>query len=229
VRHHFADQCVTPNCPMNRTLGKSCPPASGRGFSLLELMIVVSIVLIAAAMAVLSVKSALRSVRLFESGTDYANLLQNARIRAVKDDRFYTVRTTIPSTGPAQAYVDLAGTGVYAAGDPVMEFPQAVAPMPFASGPSLTNLEAMFLPSGNNALATVNTTAAGPTFSSRGLPCNPTVGAGGSITCISTTPTSHIVFMQNQQSGQWMAITVTPAGRIRQWQYDGSANWSPRN
>lgn len=202
---------------------------SSNGFSLLELLIVVSIALIAASMAMMSMQSAARSVRLFEAGTDYSNLLQNARIRAVKDDKYYSVLTSLSSTAPPKGFVDLAGSGTYATGDPEIVFPQGVTPMSFASGPALANLESQFLPSGANALATVNTGAAGPTFSPRGLPCTPIAGLGGTSTCPSLTPTSYIVFLQNTQNNQWEAITVTPAGRIRQWTYDGTSTWSPRN
>jgi prepilin-type N-terminal cleavage/methylation domain-containing protein len=221
---HFASERVKPTAAQSGEDAVCHRPLKQTGFSLLELMIVLSIAFIAAAMATMSMQRAARSVRLFEAGSDYANLLQNARIQAVKDDRFYTVRTTLSSTAPPQAYVDIGGTGTYTAPDPVMVFPQGVTPMPFASGPGLANLEAMFLPSGGNALATLNTAAAGPTFGSRGLPCTPTAG-----TCSSMIPTSYITFIQNQESGDWMAITVTPAGRVRQWQYDNAGNWSPRN
>jgi Tfp pilus assembly protein FimT len=181
-------------------------------------------------MVLMSMQSAVRSVRLAEAVTDYANLLQQARIRAVQDDKYYTVRTSISNTAPPKAFVDIAGTGTYAAGDPTMVFPQGVTRMSYASGPALSNLESKFLPSGSNALATIDTTTAGPTFSPRGLPCTPIPGAGGTTTCPSVTPTSFIVFVQNNQNTQWGAITVTPAARIREWVYDGSSgNWLPRN
>jgi len=206
------------------------PIKSRNGFSLPELLIVLGIALVAAAMAVMSMQSAARSIRLAEAATNYGNLLQTARIRAVRDDKYYSVLTNISSTAPPKAFVDIAGTGVYATGDPVLVFPQGVSPMPFASGPALTNLEARFLPAGSNALATINTTTPGPTFGPRGLPCTPTAGAGGTTTCSSMTPTSYITFIQNGQNTLWGAITVTPAGRIREWIYDSrSGNWSPRN
>ncbi len=200
-----------------------------RGFSLIELLIVVSIAIVAAAMAMMTMNNAVRSVRLSEAGTEYANLLQKARIRAVQDDRFYTVRTAPGSAyAPATAFVDLQGTGAYATGDPRMAFPEGVTPMAFAQGPALANLESQFLPPGANSLITINTTQPGPTFGPRGLPCSP-VAAGVSMSCPSTTPTSYISFFQNQENTQWEAVTVTPAGRIRQWSYDGTGTWLPRN
>jgi len=185
--------------------------------------------MVAAAMAMMAFENAARSVRLSEAGADYANLLQTARVRAVQDDKYYSVLMTISSTTSPTAFVDLTGTGTYGAGDPRMVFPEGVTNMAFASGPALANLESQFLPPGANSLITINTTTAGPTFGPRGLPCSPMPGAAGSVTCPSTTPTSYITFIQNRENTQWEAITVTPAGRIREWTYDNYGAWSPRN
>ena len=209
---------------------KSAKSGRGRnGFSLTELLIALSVGLVAATIATMAFESAVRSVRLSEAGADYANLLQTARVRAVRDDKYYSVLMTISSTAPPTAFVDIAGTGTYGAGDPRIVFPEGVTNMAFASGPALANLESQFLPPGANSLITINTTTAGPTFGPRGLPCSPTPGAAGSVTCPSTTPTSYITFIQNQENTQWEAITVTPAGRVREWTYDNYGAWSPRN
>jgi len=206
-----------------------CPGRGRSGFSLIELLIVLSVGLVAAAMAMMAFESAARSVRLSEAGADYANLLQTARVRAVRDDKYYSVLITISSIAPPTAFVDIAGTGTYTTGDPRIVFPEGVTNMPFASGPALANLESQFLPPGANSLITINTTTAGPTFGPRGLPCSPMPGAAGSVTCPSTTPTSYITFIQNRENTQWEAITVTPAGRVREWTYDNYGAWSPRN
>lgn len=209
--------------------------SSERGFSLLELSIVICITLIISSIMILNVRSAVRGVRLSESAANYANLLQQARIRAVRDDRFYTVLTVTPSSGAPYAFVDLQGTSTLAPGDPMQTFATSVVPQPFSSGPSLANLKSQFLPPGPSAQNTVNSTLPGPTFGPRGLPCAPLAGAGGSTTCPyltppNYTPTSFITFLQNTQSGKWQAVTVTPAGRIRQWSYDGTTStWSPLN
>lgn len=199
-----------------------------RGFSLLELTIVLSIALIAAGILIPNMTTAVRLVRLNGASTSYANLLQQARIRAVRDDRYYSVVATPAQNGaPARAFVDIAGTGIYAAGDPVVDFPQGVVPMSFASGPNLSNLKAQFLPPGAIAQNSVNTNAAGPTFGPRGMPCSP-LTASGYTTCPSLTPTSFITFLQNSQGGAWQAVTVTPAGRVRAFSYQ-NPDWTPLN
>jgi Tfp pilus assembly protein FimT len=199
-----------------------------RGFSLLELCIVVAVLMIVAAMLFINAVTAIRNIRLHQSAVNYANLLQNARIRAVQDDTYYMVRTDA-TTSPPRAFVDVSPTktGVYAAGDPMVNFLQDVTPMAFSDGPGLDNLEhnILFLPAGGDV--TVDTSDPGPTFGPRGLPCQPIAVVGGT-TCPSMTPTSYITFLQNAQSAKWEAVTVTPAGRVGIWSYDG-ATWSPLN
>lgn len=202
-----------------------------RGFSLLELLIAIAILMVVASITLEFVQKAAHTMRLRESAINYSNLLQQARLRAVHDDKYYTVLTATGGVNGTIAFIDVMGTGNYVQGDPMMPFSAGVIAVPFGSGPALTNLEAQFLPNNSSAVLTVNTTALGPSFGPRGLPCTPTSGGGGG-TCpyLSTAgvPTSYITFLQNTQDQSWEAVTVTPAGRIRQWRYDGSA-WSSLN
>jgi prepilin-type N-terminal cleavage/methylation domain-containing protein len=197
-----------------------------RGFSLLELCVVLAILMIVAGMLFINAVSAIRNIRLTQSATSYANLLQHARIRAVQDDTYYMVRA-VPGADPPTAFVDLAQTGTYsptAPPDPMMTFLQDVVPKSFSDGPGLDDLKSKFLPA--SGLDTVDTGDPGPTFGPRGLPCKPSAPSGG--TCPSMTPTSYITFLQNAQSTKWEAVTVTPAGRIGIWSYNGTS-WSPLN
>lgn len=83
---------------------------------MLELMVVVSIVFVLTAIAVYNVQPAIRAVRLHGVASDYGDLLQNARIRAVKDDKYYTVLTN-PSASPPIAFIDINGNGAYDLGE----------------------------------------------------------------------------------------------------------------
>ena len=198
------------------------------GFSLIELLAVVAIVIVVAAMAFVNIGTAARAIRLNGAAGDYANLLQNARIRAIKDDKFYTVRTDA-SVNPPIAFLDINGSGTYDAAlrEPMMAFRSGTTPAPFSSGPGLANLKSQFLPPSTTGQASLATMAAGPSFGPRGLPCTPTGGTCPYMDPITLIPTSFVTFVQGANGG-WAAITVTPAGRIREWTYNsGSGSWTP--
>jgi prepilin-type N-terminal cleavage/methylation domain-containing protein len=196
-----------------------------RGFSLIELLIVVAISMIAAAMALPLVSNAVNQIHLSSSATDYANLLQRARMRAVQDDTYYQIRTQTLSGDPI-AYVDINKNGNYDTGEPMMVFASGVTDKAQSAGPALANLKLLFLPS--TAQDSLQPTAI-PIFGPRGLPCKvsgsacPYLDAGGK-------PFSYLLFIQNTQNNRWEAVTLNPAARIREWAYDTkSSTWSPLN
>ncbi len=219
---------ISPNssrwCFARGPLGASRQVPAERGFSLIELMIVISVSMIIGGIGFVLAQNSVRMIRLYGSCTSYANLLQTARIRAVQDARYYSVISDT-AANPPRAFVDTNANGLYDSGEPMMVFAQSVTPQPFASGPSQTNLKQQFLPAtGQNTVNAANP----PTFSSRGLPCAPSAPING--TCNYLQPTAYITFVQNTLSGKWEAITVTPAGRIRLWTYDAnSSSWSGLN
>lgn len=199
------------------------------GFTIIELLIVIALVLVVSTISIIAGQSISRTIHLRESAVSYSNLLQEGRIRAVRDDQFYSVNiSAATSSTPATAFVDIAGSGAYASGDPMMVFPSDVVPMPFDSGPALNNLKSKFLPPGPTAQNSVNTVAPGPTFGPRGLPCTP-ISGGGYTTCPFLAPTSFITFLQNSRNQEWEAITVTPAGRLNLWTYNSNGDWSALN
>ncbi len=217
--------------------------SSERGFSLLELMIVVAITFV---LLVFGIPVALRSVRtgrLRGASSDYASMLQAARTRAVQDDRFYSVYVQpVAAPNPQLAYVDIypqavngtsghgaPPTGHYDSGppsDPSAALSGDAVPQPAAAAPSTANLYAQFCASCTPPM--INNTA--PTFGPEGLPCLPVVSVGGTGTvCNSATgPTAFVTFLQSSITGEWTAVTVTPAGRIKTWYYD-SGTWAPQH
>ncbi|MGH9503957.1 MAG: pilus assembly FimT family protein [Terriglobales bacterium] len=204
-----------------------------RGFSLPELLITLAVGLILAGTSILLASNATNEIRLSSSSTNYANLLQNARVRAVRDNAFYTVRvdcSTVGSAAPctgtsrARAFIDLNSNGTYDTGEPEMVFAAGVSPQTFASGPSEANLAGQFLPS--TAVNTVANTSI-PIFGTRGLPCKVSGGACPYLDA-NGLPVSYVTFVQNTRGGKWQAITVNPASRIKEWAYNG-ATWSQLN
>ena len=214
-------------------------PANGhhgaRGFSLIELMIVLVISLVVAAFAVPNISAAITNIRLRGSVSNVAGLLQQCRILAVKSNKIEVAR--IGTTNNASmVFVDVdfnnsysppnGATGV--AGEPVVQMTQGVSVDfigPAAAFPAATLLGYSQLPS----LAPFNVG-----FNQRGLPCTPnsavgtvTVCAIGGMTFTTTSNAGYLYYfkIKNVFGDSWAALTITPAGRIRVWTLNGTT-WS---
>ena len=218
--------------PSERGLGES-------GFSLIELVVVLVIVLTVAGFAIPAVSSALRQAHLRGAASDYAGLLEEARIYAIRDNRYYStyILAGASNSAIAQAYVDMlpkSSTGASGNGgtsivtgspaDPQITLSSEVVQQAVASAPNTSNLESQLLPA-TTPVTPTDTSTGGATFGPRGLPCTPINVTGGSVCDSSGGATAYWTFFKNTRSGTWQAVTITPAGRIQKWYYTGSA-WS---
>ena len=181
-------------------------------------------ILIVAGFAVPNFLSFIHMARLRGSASDYASLLQVARVRSVQDDTFYT--TYITAGTPQQAYVDLTkngGTG-WVSPDPAIALSSEVNPVAAGSAPDTADLSGQFLPAGSGVVPKdASVTAKAVIFSPRGLPC--TTQLAGAVCTSAGGPTAFWVFFKNNRTSAWEAVTVSPAGRIQKWQHGGS-KWS---
>ena len=80
-----------------------------RGFTLVELLIVVAIALTVAAVALPSVLNSIYNVRLRAAANEVAGLLQQAHFRAIRDNTYYPVRSA--TTGGATVFYLDTSTG----------------------------------------------------------------------------------------------------------------------
>jgi prepilin-type N-terminal cleavage/methylation domain-containing protein len=219
------------------------------GFSAMEIMIVMAIGLILLAMVTPLVTTALNLYRLRGACSDYSNLVQTARMRAVTDDRYYNVVNVVglPPAGTMNAWVNTGTTATggpiaapqnYVLGDPATVFNPAVVIQPPGGAPNLVNLHNQFLPGIVVGAVAINPNAWGPSFGPRGLPCQATAAAGGTCAYTTTPPCANAcvagqaiafeVFTQNVLTGVWEAVTINPSGRVRQWHYEIATNtWRP--
>jgi len=227
LENSFRKRCARPDAGIMKHLCRE------NGFSLVELTVVLIIVFIVAALAIPSIVSSLRTAHLRGAASDFAGLLEQARISAIQNNRYYSTYILAASGNqPQEAYVDLlpqsltgasgnGGTSV-AAGDPSVVISSDVTQQPVANAPNTDNLKSQLLPSITSVTPT-DTSVTAATFGPRGLPCTPVTLTGGTVCDSSGGPTAFWTFFQNSTTGAWQAVTITPAGRIKKWFYNGSA------
>lgn len=186
------------------------------GFSLVELMTVVAIILIVAAIAMPAIQRINVTYQMNAAGHSAAGLLQQARLQAVKSNQpAYAQYTT--TTTPNMVFVNGDPTvTTYAIGNPDVILSSRIS-FQTAGMPDHSQLKAYLgvtpVTAGSPSLQTG--TAIG--FNARGLPClegaTPAVcqqqDAGGA--------TPVFIWFISDGNGAWGAITVTAAGRIKSW------------
>ena len=195
------------------------------GFSLVELLVAVTIVLIVAGIAIPRFLTMIHNAKLQGAASDFDGLLQKARIRAVQDDTYYA--TYFTSSGTTQeAYVDTKKTGVLdATVDPMISMSSEVTPVAAANVPNTGALQGLFLPTGSTLTVNDGASSSSPvTFNSRGLPCTSISVSGGTLCSSSSTyTTAYWLFFQDDITNTWEGVTISPAGRIQKWRAVGSS------
>jgi Tfp pilus assembly protein FimT len=199
-----------------------------RGFSVLELLIAVAIIMILAGIFIPNFTSAMHTSRLKGAVSDFSSLLQVERIRAVDDNRYYSLY--VLGNNPEQGFVDIypqnangsSGSGgtVIDPNDPVIQINNEIGQQPVGAAPNTAALQAQLLPANSPVVPLDGNSAASPvTFGPRGLPCKPLSGVCDTL----GGPQAYWTFLQDNVTQNWGAVTVTPAGRIQRWLYTGGA------
>lgn len=193
-----------------------------QGFSLIELIIAVAVIMILAAIAVPHLLNTVSDVGLRYSATNFSGLLQSARIQAVRKNTFFTIdEATLPSGDPGY-YIDIPKNGAYTSGDPVLPLNADVTVHP-GVGSGAPN-EGTFI-SGLNF--TVNPGGNAPSFNARGLPC-----VASANSCPQTPGQGFVVFLSKPAvtgNVNWAATVINPSGRVQIWTCDNTGNWIQRN
>lgn len=202
------------------------------GFTLLEVVVVTSLMLVAAALVVPNLTRAAQTIRLRGSAQSMAYLFQQARSQSVKNNRAYPMILSV-ATGNShtrQACVDLNGNGRCDSGEPSIELSSDVTVV--SNGPSTATITC-----GSVGTGTCPTGVTGlnyqpqpqntlPSFNARGLPC---VGAP---VCSNFDPNQLPVgFLYEMQYSNnrnlYAAVSVTPAGRVNVWSYQpATGRWT---
>jgi prepilin-type N-terminal cleavage/methylation domain-containing protein len=197
------------------------PQGRARGFSLIELLIVVFIVLVIGAIVIPNVLLAVTNLKLRASASDLSGLMQQARILAAKNNATYAILYGTRN-GAQIAYVDLNGNGAYDVGEPLVEFSGTTVPAAGAPSGGGGQPPAYVLAGDTGAGSYDNTSTLG--FTGRGLPCKYDTTTTPP-TC-STPPALYFVYYltdtRTTQPG-WAGIVVTKSGRCKIVMWNGAA------
>jgi type IV pilus assembly protein PilA len=183
---------------------------SERGFSLIELLVVMGIIMVIAAIAFPKIQGMTEGLKLRAAVTNINGLVQQTRIQSVRDNKSYTLSTLAATPGNGiTLYIDTNGNGALDPNEPSIQLPTNVTVS--LAGPGVLPPNVAVPPYITAATVTLS-------FNERGLPCSdPPI-------CRTVAP-YVIYFSQARPSGTpgWASITVTQSGRIKAYTYTGGA------
>jgi len=180
---------------------------TSRGFSLLELMVVVMIILVLSIVAVPSVIRGVAAIRLRTAASSVSGLMQEARMLAVRDNATYSIATAT-TAGVTVVFVDLDRDGTLDDNERVnlVQLPQNVT-MVATGAPGITGI---------GGISNYSPTAALPSFNARGLPCS------GTSPCTNGAFIYYLRQTRALDGDAYGAVTITQAGRIKAFTHSGS-------
>ncbi len=194
-------------------MGRSRDQGRRAGFSLIEVTLVVAIAMVVTATAIPSITTVVANAKMRASMTSLSGLLQNCRMAAVQQNKTMTTRFVVQTSGLVGYVKSAADSAALAKKDYQVEMQAPI--------------NKLTTPSGGGAPAAISDTVLGftpqtgnPSFNTRGLPCLYSGGACDNYGFISYYKDTRIA-----GSGGWASISISPAGRIKRWFWNGS-DWT---
>ncbi len=178
-----------------------------RGFTMLELLMAMSMMLVVTTLAVPALLGNIKDAQLRSTAVGLAGILQRARMKAAANNTAYVVRTAAWN-GATVVYIDVNNNSALDASEEssLLQLPRNIV---FDSaGPAIS-------------LGFGTAVEVLPGFDGRGLPCNPVSGG-----CSFNSGTGFYYYLRQDRvfsSTSWAAVSVSPAGRIKVWTWNGSA------
>jgi prepilin-type N-terminal cleavage/methylation domain-containing protein len=183
-----------------------------RGFSLVEIIVVLAIILCISGYAIPNFMVAVANIRLRGGMSTLSSLIQNCRMTAIKNNRNYSVHFAVMANGPVAFIKDSTAGTTISNTDPQA---QLGAPVSMNQSPSGPGAPTILL---DNSILLFDPSTADPAFNSRGMPC---LYASGNC----TTPKGFVFYITDSRpigrSG-WGAVSISPAGHVRTWMWDGT-------
>jgi type II secretory pathway pseudopilin PulG len=201
-----------------------------RGFSLIEVLIVVFVVMIVAAIVIPNVLLAVSNIRLRASAGDLAGLMQQARITATKNNATYVILYGTRN-GANIAFLDLNNNGVWDGNvningvntsEPLIQFSGTTVPASGAPSGSAGQPSPYVLAGDTGTGSYDNTNTLG--YTGRGLPCNYDTTTTPA-TCSTPAAKYFVYYLADTRVGGagWAAVVVTKGGRTKIVTWNGGA------
>jgi prepilin-type N-terminal cleavage/methylation domain-containing protein len=192
------------------------------GFTMVELIIVVAVVLAVTAMATPKVLQMIYNVRLRSSAYELSGLMQAARTQAIRDNKYlYLCYKVIQNRTRAWVAADNTCSAP-GANDQQVQMGGNVT-ITTSGAPSGLNSTLLSFSPPTGVLVTAK-----PAFNSRGLPCYLSSGRCSSIYAgaFSSQTVSYILYLTDSRpvgANGWAAVAISPAGRMQVWSYRGNS------
>jgi len=201
------------------------------GRSLLEMLIVVAIGVCLAALALPNVLMAYDQLRLNAAAMEFSGMIQRTRSTAVVQNAPAALHLSASSTycSPgATLWIDANANGSM----DTNEYARYCVSSHIGIANSTTTLPATISDALLGDMTNITISVAGVAtpvyFNARGLPCqyNSTNGICNATISSGTTASSWVYYLYDSPKlgvKNWAAISITPAGRVRVWGWNGSA------
>jgi len=172
------------------------------GFSLLEVVIVMGIIVAMTAAVIPNINSSIQNYRLYASAQEIASQMQSARLRAVRGNAMCTF---LMSASGRQFGIDMDGDGsISSSADVVLNLNNNV---------SFSNLST---PPITSAVTLSSGTKTGIGFTPRGMLTAVASSGLPDYNPANLAASGYAIYLSNTQN-HFAAITVSPLGRVRTW------------
>jgi len=180
------------------------------GFSLIELIMVMAILLVMSAIAIPTMNYAIKDYRLRATASSVKYVFQQGRFQSVKNNTKYAVVSAASPGGGTRVFVDLNNNGTWDGVEAAVDIPAYISLQTNTNSPANTTMSLT-----NVAGYTDGMTTVAVNFNSRGLPCT------GSGPC--NTSKGYVLYLQDTtRTTGFAAVSITPAGRMKTWFWSGS-------
>jgi prepilin-type N-terminal cleavage/methylation domain-containing protein len=184
---------------------------SRRGFSILELLVVITIILVVSAIAFPSVTRSIRTYRLNGMAANVTSTLQLARFDAVRLNRTNPPLSwrMVVVGNQTVVWVDRNGNGAADATEPQVSFPREIQFLPAGTGLSVASMGY-----GNTQIA----------------PAAVAFDAHGTVNFGAAAPVVYVFVFgyPNQPNEGYTAVSVLPSGKTQQWRATANGPWQKR-